>query len=285
MLRNLTTATDVTAAFLVLNFDSTTNTLIIEPASGVVLPTGNYRLTLSGAGITDNGGRSLSADVVVIFHVLPGDSNGDRVVNDRDLYLIWQNLLLPPANRDQQFDLNNDGAVTSADLDVVRANYRNSLPEAAPAAGLSTPNENLNAELLAVVASAEPLPAPDSTDYQAANGSPAQTSLATLASPVGFLPGHLFEWRAATEFGMPQGVAAAGLMVFQASSGIRWQTNADNLSAFSSALRTPAVASEMKKSPSPSASRTLEHSSSPRSDMTLPEETRSQKPHRQIART
>ena len=131
-LRNLNTSTDVATTSLTVSFDATTRKLIVGLVPGVVLPEGNYRRTLSAAGITDGGGRVLDADVVVDFHILTGDANGDRIVNDLDLYLVWQGLLQPPANRDLQYDLNHDGGVTLADVDVVRANYLAVLPDVVP---------------------------------------------------------------------------------------------------------------------------------------------------------
>ncbi|NOS68464.1 MAG: hypothetical protein HOP33_00850, partial [Verrucomicrobia bacterium] len=131
-LRNLNTSTDVATTSLTVSFDATTRKLVLGLAPGVVLPEGNYRLTLSAAGITDGGGRALDADVVVDFHILTGDANGDRIVNDLDLYLVWQGLLQPPANRDLQYDLNHDGGVTLADVDVVRVNYLAVLSDVVP---------------------------------------------------------------------------------------------------------------------------------------------------------
>jgi hypothetical protein len=63
---------------------------------------------------------------------LLGDVNADGVTGDLDLYLVWQNLLRPEADRDLGYDLDGDGLVTMADVDVVRANYLAAAP-AAPA--------------------------------------------------------------------------------------------------------------------------------------------------------
>jgi hypothetical protein len=74
----------------------------------------------------------MAANHVFAFHVLTGDVNGDRVTNDLDLYQVWQNLLQPPASRNLSHDLNGDGQVTSADVDLVRSRYLASLPTPAP---------------------------------------------------------------------------------------------------------------------------------------------------------
>jgi hypothetical protein len=259
--------------------------LTIDSASGVVLPAGNYRLTLVANGIMDNGGRSLDADVVLNFHVLPGDANGDRIVNDGDLYLVWQNLLLPPPSRDLQFDLNNDGAVTLADLDVVRANYRNSLPEAAAASELATPNEDPEVEMLAVVASAEPSPAPDSSVSKVSSQDNSLDARAVSTSLAGFWSGSLFEWRTAEESGRARAKDASHLLNLSSSSFFDWQTAADVLSPFSPGLRISMGAFGSAPAPSPFAFRTIEYSSSSPADSTIAEKTRSPKPLGHIAPT
>jgi hypothetical protein len=131
VLRNLTTFTEVASASLTRNYDDATNTLTIGLAGGVTLPDGDYQMALRAAGITDGGGRALDADAELSFHILIGDTNGDRIVNEPDLFLVWRSLLQPPANRDLQFDLNNDRIVSGADVDVIRARYQNELDDSA----------------------------------------------------------------------------------------------------------------------------------------------------------
>jgi hypothetical protein len=50
------------------------------------------------------------------------------------LYLVWQNLLKPAAQRNLNEDLTGDGQVTMADVDVVKGNYLAALPPPAPVA-------------------------------------------------------------------------------------------------------------------------------------------------------
>ena len=206
------------------------------------LPAANYRLTLLATGITDGGGRPLGTDVVVSFHVLPGDANGDRVVNDLDLYLVWQNLLLPPASRDLQFDLNNDGVVSQADLDVVRADFRAVLPESAPAAAAASDTTEDESDLVAGVdltppksdfwnallasteasipstsiaeAESSPVesfsskapPAPDRSGHRLEDPSSVNTSRELVDFLGGLLPGYLFQPMDPGEyFGAPSG--------------------------------------------------------------------------------
>jgi len=92
------------------------------------LPDGNYQLTVLAAGVTSSDGFQLTADYSFNFFVLTGDVNGDRVTNDRDLYLVWQNLLKAPALRNLGQDLDGDGQITNADIAVVKDDYLATLP-------------------------------------------------------------------------------------------------------------------------------------------------------------
>jgi hypothetical protein len=85
-------------------------------------------LTITGAAVADVGGIPMAADSKTLFHILSGDANGDRKVNDLDLYRVWQNQLKQPANRDANEDLNSDGQVDAADLKPVEDNFLKSLP-------------------------------------------------------------------------------------------------------------------------------------------------------------
>jgi hypothetical protein len=127
-LRNLTTSADVPASSLILSFNSGTNTLTIGPANGVVLPVGNYQFTLLARGVTNGSAQVLATDVALNFFVLPGDANGDRVVNDRDLLQVWQSSLSALGQQNLNNDLTGDGRVTTVDVSLVRSNYLAKLP-------------------------------------------------------------------------------------------------------------------------------------------------------------
>jgi hypothetical protein len=131
-LRNLTTGANVTG--FALAYDAATNraTLTFAALPGQQLPEGNYLLTVLAAGVTDTTGKPMAANQSFTFHVLTGDVTGDRVTNDLDLYQVWQNLLQPPASRNVSHDLDGDGQVTPADVDLVRSRYLASLPTPAP---------------------------------------------------------------------------------------------------------------------------------------------------------
>jgi hypothetical protein len=121
----------VASSSLTLLYNTATNLLTINLASGVVLAAGDYRLTLLAAGITDTNGQPLTANTSVDFHVLPGDANGDRAVNDRDLFVVWQNSLRPLDQQNPNADVNGDGQVTAADVQLIKNLYLTTVPPAA----------------------------------------------------------------------------------------------------------------------------------------------------------
>lgn len=87
------------------------------------LPDGRWVLTVKAAGIQDPDGFPLGADYRFRFGVLSGDANRDGVVNDLDLYLVWQNWIQPFGAQNLAADLNGDQKVDRKDLDLVIANY------------------------------------------------------------------------------------------------------------------------------------------------------------------
>jgi hypothetical protein len=87
------------------------------------LPDGVYSLRLLAGSIANANGKTLAQDAVFTFSVLAGDVNGDRRVDAVDSGIMQQSLLNPPSQRDPNNDLNGDGQVTSADLDIVQHNF------------------------------------------------------------------------------------------------------------------------------------------------------------------
>jgi len=126
-LQNLTTGQEAPVGAVRFTFDPASHTATIN-LSGVSLSNGNYAATLKAASVVGSNGLSLPQDYHFNFSVLTGDANGDRAVNDLDFYQVWQNLLKPPSRQSPNDDLNGDGQVSLADLDVVRNNYLGKLP-------------------------------------------------------------------------------------------------------------------------------------------------------------
>ncbi len=124
--RNLTTASDLIPTSLTYNASS--NTMIL--GLGTSMADGNYSVTLSAAGITDQAGNSLDGDTdglaggdyILGFFTLLGDVNHDRVVNqaDRDTVI---GALGTSGVRPQDGDANGDHNVDFADLVAVAQHY------------------------------------------------------------------------------------------------------------------------------------------------------------------
>jgi hypothetical protein len=101
--------------------------------------------------VADRQGANLASALVIDFHALVGDVNGDRVTNDLDLFQVWRNLLKAPGARDLNYDLNGDGQVNAADLNVVKNNYLGTLP-AVPLGPFATANRDAGVTVLSPVA-------------------------------------------------------------------------------------------------------------------------------------
>jgi hypothetical protein len=87
---------------------------------GTGLAAGRYTLRLSPAGITDlsPNANPLTRDYARTFAVLPGDFDGNGVVNAKDVSGIKKKLTTNPAKVSLWADLNADGVVDQADMAV-----------------------------------------------------------------------------------------------------------------------------------------------------------------------
>jgi hypothetical protein len=106
---------------------------------------GNYRATLTAAGVSDwsgvtidgDGDGQAGGDLTLDFFFLGGDATGDRVVNFDDLLILAKNYNKPNQTF-AQGDFTGDGVVNFDDLLVLAKNYNKTLPaggEAVLAAG------------------------------------------------------------------------------------------------------------------------------------------------------
>ena len=112
-----------------VSFDAATNTATFTLNNPV--PDGNYRATLSGAGVTDAAGNPLGADHVHEFFFLRGDANHDGLVNLADFNVLASNF--GQSNRDfSQGDFSYDSVVNLADFNLLAGNFGRVM--AAPAA-------------------------------------------------------------------------------------------------------------------------------------------------------
>src|SRR5439155_31391 len=113
----------------------------------------------------------------------PVDVNSDGVVNDRDLYLVWAELLKPSAQRDPSFDLDGDGVVNAADLSVVRDNYLTVVPRAGPNKSTDVNGDSVVNDLDLYTVWQELLKSPAARDGQIFAINPVPTTLATARKP------------------------------------------------------------------------------------------------------
>jgi hypothetical protein len=60
--------------------------------------------------------------------MLIGDTNGNRVVNASDIVQVKGRVGLPVSNANFRDDLNVDGAISSADVALVKSRTGNSVP-------------------------------------------------------------------------------------------------------------------------------------------------------------
>ena len=71
--------------------------------------------------------------------MLAGDADGNRVTNDVDVNLTWQNVQRPLAKQDPALDLNDDGTISFADVEEALGNYLATMPAPAPGPAMAPP--------------------------------------------------------------------------------------------------------------------------------------------------
>lgn len=112
---------------------------------------GDYRATLSAAGVNDDYGVHLAADKIYGFFAMAGDVNRDRTVDFLDLSILAQNYNAPAAGY-AQGDVNGDGMVDFLDLSILAQHYNTTLlaaPASAPAAPVTAGAEAAVAQVTA----------------------------------------------------------------------------------------------------------------------------------------
>jgi hypothetical protein len=113
-----------------VTFDTTTNTARFTFATP--LPDGDYHVSILGAGVTDAGSHTLSADVSTDFFTLAGDITHDRTVNFDDLLVLAKNYNKTGMTYGEG-DLTGDGLVNFDDLLILAKAYNKTLPAPSPA--------------------------------------------------------------------------------------------------------------------------------------------------------
>ncbi|HVK07941.1 MAG TPA: ELWxxDGT repeat protein [Gemmataceae bacterium] len=91
------------------------------------LPAGRYTLRLTGAAVLDVNGNAVAQDYVRSFAVLPGDFDGNGLVDGRDASGIKKKFQKNPLKANRFADINGDGVVNQADLNVATGNKKRSV--------------------------------------------------------------------------------------------------------------------------------------------------------------
>jgi VCBS repeat-containing protein len=114
------TLTGGDGATLNFNYNAATRTATWSRTTG--LPIDQYSLQLAAASVTDMSGNSLTANWAKSFAVLPGDFDGNGVVEDVDLTGIQANFSQPGRILNRFADVNGNGVVDATDLEIARTN-------------------------------------------------------------------------------------------------------------------------------------------------------------------
>jgi VCBS repeat-containing protein len=102
------------------SYDAVTRTLSVTFAGPLAMD--RYTLRLSASGVADVYGNPLAADWGKTFGVLPGDADGNGLVDDRDLSHIRRNYSRPGRIINRAADINGDGRVDIHDYNIAQAN-------------------------------------------------------------------------------------------------------------------------------------------------------------------
>lgn len=153
-LMNVTMGLPVDTADMALSYDAGTNTAIwtFPGLVGQSVGEGNYSATLSGTGVTDGAGNLLDGngdgigggDHTFEFHRYYGDTDGDRDVDNQDLFRFRSTFQTfdPSPDYDPVFDFDLDGAVDTLDLFQFRANFLGKLDPPSEDEGIENVGES-----------------------------------------------------------------------------------------------------------------------------------------------
>jgi hypothetical protein len=84
-------------------------------------------ITVTLSDVTSSTGQVLP-DTALSVNMLIGDTNGDKTVNHSNVTQTRGQVGLPVTASNFREDVNVDGAITSADVSLVRSNVGHSLP-------------------------------------------------------------------------------------------------------------------------------------------------------------
>jgi hypothetical protein len=133
LMRNLTTSIDLDPSVMNAAFSSLQQiaSITFPGLSGLILPDGNWRLSIDSSKLADVAGNTLASDVNFDFFFLTADANHDRRVDALDLDIVSTNLgsLVPGF---EFGDFNYDGLVDLDDVLILMNQFGTSLPAPRP---------------------------------------------------------------------------------------------------------------------------------------------------------
>jgi hypothetical protein len=103
-----------------VSYDSGTDTATFHLPT--ILPDGDYTATLSGAGVEDNFGNTMAADVTVPLFVFQADADHSRTIDTVDFNLLASNFG-GTGKTFGQGDFNYDTAVDTVDFNILASRF------------------------------------------------------------------------------------------------------------------------------------------------------------------
>jgi hypothetical protein len=124
------TASPTTLTMTLASYNTATNTATFTFPSftNSILPDGDYRALLTGAGITNSSGVAIQSDTTLLFFHFMGDANHDRTVDINDFNLLAANFG-QTGRTFSQGDFNYDGIVNLIDLNAIATRYGTTFPQ------------------------------------------------------------------------------------------------------------------------------------------------------------
>jgi subtilisin-like proprotein convertase family protein len=121
-------ALDPATFALSYNSDTHTATVTFPGQPRASLPDGRWTLTVAGASVSDNAGRSMLSPATMSTFTFAGDANRDSAVNFADLLILAQNYESNTSPTFSTGDFDYDGTVSFGDLLILAQRYDTSLP-------------------------------------------------------------------------------------------------------------------------------------------------------------
>lgn len=137
-LENLTSGTTIPAGSIAFSYASNTGTFTFPGFAHGILPDGDYRATLTAAGVTDLAGNALASNSILEFFVLAGDANRDRKLNIAD-YLRIDRGFLRGLSGFSNGDFDYSGLIDGNDYFIIDQAYLAGLGVAAARSAESAP--------------------------------------------------------------------------------------------------------------------------------------------------